>query len=81
MSTLVGFWMNQEGLTLRIIRQMDKPVIALKPFASGRIQPEEGLDFTISTPGVTAVAIGVANHEEVVQDFKLAKEILSRNRA
>ena len=77
----IGFWMNQEGLTLRIIRQMDKPVIALKPFASGRIQPEEGLDFTISTPGVTAVAIGVANHEEVVQDFKLAKEILSRNRA
>ncbi len=75
-----GFWMNHEGLTLRIIEKIEKPVIALKPFASGRIQPEEGLEFTLSTPGVTAVAIGVANHEEVVQDFKLAKEILSRKR-
>jgi len=73
----IGFWMNPEGLTLKIIRRTDKPVIALKPFASGRIQPEEGLEFTFSTPGVTAVAIGVANYEEAVQDFKLAKEILS----
>jgi len=74
----IGFWMNHEGLTLKIIEKIKKPVIALKPFASGRIQPEEGLEFTLSTPGVTAVAIGVANHEEVAQDFKLAKEILSR---
>jgi len=76
----IGFWMNHEGLTLKVIEKIKKPVIALKPFASGRIQPEEGLEFTLSTPGVTAVAIGVANHEEVVQDFKLAKEILSRRR-
>jgi len=76
-----GFWMNPEGLTLKIIRQTSKPVIALKPFASGRIQPEEGLEFTLSTPGVTSVAIGVANHEEVVQDFQLARKILSKNRA
>jgi len=72
----IGFWMNPEGLTLKVIRQTDKPIIALKPFASGRIQPEEGLEFTLSTPGVTAVAIGVANYEEVIQDFKIAKEIL-----
>jgi len=72
----IGFWMNPEGLTLKIIRKTDKPVIALKPFASGRIQPEEGLEFTLSTPGVTAVAIGVANYEEVIQDFTLAKKIL-----
>jgi len=75
----IGFWMNPEGVTLKIIRQTSKPVIALKPFASGRLQPEEGLEFTLSAPGVTAVTIGVANHEEVIQDFKLAKEILSRN--
>jgi len=74
----IGFWMNHEGLTLKIIEKTKKPVIALKPFASGRIQPEEGLEFTLSTPGVTAVAIGVANHEEVVQDFQLAKEILRK---
>ena len=77
----IGFWMNPEGLTLKIIRQTDKPVIALKPFASGRIQPEEGLEFTLSTPGVTAVAIGVANYEEVIQDFKLAKKILDKQTA
>lgn len=75
----IGFWMNPEGLTLKIIRETSKPVIALKPFASGRIQPEEGLEFTLSTPGVSAVAVGVANLEEVVQDFNLAAEILSRN--
>jgi hypothetical protein len=75
----IGFWMNPEGLTLKVIRQTDKPVIALKPFASGRIQPEEGLEFTLSTPGVTAVAIGVANYEEVIQDFKLAHKILGRH--
>lgn len=75
----IGFWMNQEGLTLKLIRKTDKPVIALKPFASGRIQPEEGLEFTLSTPGVAAVVIGVANNEETIQDFELAKEILSRN--
>jgi len=80
MTALQGLWMNHGGLTLRIIEQIKKPVIALKPFASGRIQPEEGLKFTLSTPGVTAVVIGVANHEEVVQDFQLAKEILSRKR-
>jgi len=74
----IGFWMNPEGLTLKIIRQTDKPVIALKSFASGRIQPEEGLEFTLSTPGVTAVAIGVANYEEVTQDFKLAHKILGK---
>jgi len=73
----IGFWMNPEGLTLRIIRQTKKPVIALKPFASGRIEPEQGLEFTLSTTGVTAVAIGVANHEEVVQDFQLAREFFS----
>jgi len=75
----IGFWMNQEGLTFKVIRKTEKPVVALKPFASGRIQPEEGLEFTLSTPGVAAVAIGVASHEEVIQDFKLAKEILTEN--
>jgi hypothetical protein len=74
----IGFWMNPEGLTLKIIRQTDKPVIALKPLASGRIPPEEGLEFTLSTPGVTAVAIGVANYEELTQDFKLAHKILRK---
>ncbi len=73
----IGFWMNPEGLTLKIVRRTDKPVIALKPFASSRIQPEEGLEFTLSTLGVTAVAIGVANYEEVTQDFNLARKILS----
>jgi len=74
----IGFWMSPEGLTLKVIRQTDKPVIALKPFASGRIPPEEGLEFTLSTPGVTAVAIGVANYEEVTQDFELAHKILRK---
>jgi len=72
----IGFWMSQEGLTLKIIKGIDEPLIALKPFASGRMQPEEGLEFTLSTPGVTAVAIGVSNYEEVIQDFTLAKELL-----
>mgnify|MGYP000176751989 CR=1 FL=1 len=75
----IGFWMNPEGLTLKIIRQTEKPVIALKPLASGRIPPEEGLEFTLSIPDVTAVAIGVANYEEAIQDFKLAHKILSRH--
>jgi hypothetical protein len=73
----IGFWMNQEGLTLKVIRETDKPVIALKPFASGRLQPREGLEFTLSTRGVDAVVIGVANNEEVIQDFTIAKELMS----
>ena len=72
----IGFWMNPEGRTLRAIRETPKPIIALKPFASGRIQPQEGLEFTLTTPGVKTVAIGVASMEEVNQDFQLAKEIL-----
>jgi len=72
----IGFWMNPEGRTLKAIRETSKPVIALKPFASGRIPPREGLEFTLATPGVKAVAIGVASIEEVNQDFQLAKEIL-----
>jgi len=77
----IGFWMNPEGLTLRIIRQVEKPVIALKPFASGRIPPEEGLEFTLSTPGVAAVAIGVASSEEVSQDFRIAHRIINEKSA
>jgi len=72
----MGFWMNPEGRTLKAVRETPKPVIALKPFASGRIPPREGLEFTLATPGVKAVAIGAASMEEVNQDFQLAKEIL-----
>jgi hypothetical protein len=76
----IGYYMDfgESGSTLSIVKNAMKPVIAMKPLASGRIPPKEALEYIFSVPGVEGISIGIASEEEMEEDYTIAKRILAR---
>lgn len=61
-----------------IIKNTPKPVVAIKPLASGRVMPEDGLRFAFNAIKDTdVVAVGLMGPEEVKEDAALAAGILA----
>ncbi|MEM1575115.1 MAG: hypothetical protein QXF09_05890 [Nitrososphaerota archaeon] len=58
------------------IKESGKIIIAIKPFAGGRIKPKEALDYVYKKMKVSSCMIGVGSIEEAEEDFKIAKNIL-----
>lgn len=75
----LGFYMNpSKESTLDAVKNCSKPVIAIKPLASGRFdegRPAEWLKWTIDTPGVSSMVIGFMNEEEATEDINALKNI------
>ncbi|MHA1733294.1 MAG: hypothetical protein ACTSU5_15210 [Promethearchaeota archaeon] len=74
----LGFQSNIEVNTLaNIIRSFDRQVIAIKPFAAGRLLPEVGLNFTLNNIKENdLVAMGVDNIQNADYDCQVALGIL-----
>ncbi|NPV54609.1 MAG: hypothetical protein HPY71_14020 [Firmicutes bacterium] len=61
----------------RIIRDTPKSVVTIKPLASGRVMPEDGLRFVYaSIKSTDCVAVGLMSPEEVEDDIAVARQIL-----
>lgn len=75
----LGFYMNpSHEEALEAVKESSKPVIAIKPLASGRFdegQPKEWLKWVINTPGVSSMVIGFMSEEEATEDITALKEI------
>jgi len=75
----MGFYMNpSRESALEAVKNCTKPVIAIKPLASGRFdegRPKEWLKWVIDTPGVSSMVIGFMSEEEATEDIKALKEI------
>ncbi len=66
-----------EEHALKAIWEANKPVIAIKPLAGGRIPPSEAFGYIYKEIGVKVCMIGVGSTEEVDEDFEAALESLS----
>jgi hypothetical protein len=78
-SNKLGFYMNpSREAALEAVKNCSKPVIAIKPLASGRFDegnPKEWLKWTIDSPGVSSMVIGFMSEEEATEDITALKEI------
>ncbi len=76
----MGFYMNpSREFALEVIGNCKKPVIAIKPLASGRFDEgrvKEWLKRTMYTKGVSAMVIGFMSKEEATEDINALKEIV-----
>ena len=57
-------------------READKLILGIKPFAGGRIRPEEALNYVYESIKVDSCMIGVGTVEEAEEDFQVAKNVL-----
>lgn len=58
------------------IRKSSKPVIAIKPFAGGRIHPQQALEYVYRDLSLPTCMIGVGSEDELHQDLSAALSIL-----
>jgi hypothetical protein len=74
-----GFYMNPtQRSILNAIARTKKPVIAIKPLASGRFDEgkiREWLEWSLGRKGVSALCIGFMSEEEAEEDITYMKEI------
>ncbi|MFQ6041257.1 MAG: hypothetical protein ACE5PV_10415 [Candidatus Poribacteria bacterium] len=76
----MGFYMNpSKEAALDAVNNCRKPVIAIKPLASGRFDEgriKEWLQWVFDVRGVDSMVIGFMSPEEATEDIIAAKEIL-----
>ncbi len=77
----MGFymWPSQQAL-LEAIQQSPKPIIAIKPLASGRFDEnriDEWLRWTYSVKGVVAAAVGFMSEEEAEEDAAIVRRLFA----
>jgi hypothetical protein len=63
-----------------VIRHAKSPIVAIKPFAGGRIPPKSSLTYVYSELNIQCCMIGVASKEELKESATIALEILRRGR-
>jgi len=60
------------------IKNATKPVIAIKPFAGGRIRPKDAFGYVYDKLEIKSCMIGVGSEKELDDDVSSAVEILNR---
>ena len=75
---VIGFLCPVEtSWTSNVIKRTSKTVIAIKPLASGRITPYEGLGYSYNAiKDRDVVAVGASSVEEAEEDIAIAKQII-----
>jgi len=75
----LGFQMHpNQKMILDVIRSTQKPVIAIKPLASGRFDEgkiSEWLEWVLKQNGVSALCIGFMNQEEAEEDIAIMNNL------
>ena len=59
------------------IKKQGKLVVAIKPFAGGRISPEEALPYVFKKVGADACMVGVGSAAEAEIDIQVAEKVLA----
>lgn len=67
---------NEAENAIEKAQKEGKLIISVKPFAGGRIKPEEALTYVYRKLKADACMIGVASVEEAEEDFRTARKIL-----
>lgn len=68
-----GLFMDAEaGEIVEALKRLEKPVIAKKTLAAGRLLPEEALKYVANLDCVDIVAIGIASEKEAEETFSIA---------
>ena len=70
------FMFPTREMALDAIRNVDKPVIAIKPMAGGRYLGHKAFEFVFDEAGVQASMFGMGTLEQVKETTKAAKEVL-----
>ena len=63
-----------QRLALEAVKNAKKHVIAIKPLAGGRIQPNEAFHYVYEIAGADSCMIGVGSEEELDTDLKASRE-------
>ena len=61
-------------------RSQGKLIIAIKPFAGGRIKPGEALTYVFRKVKADACMMGVASVKEAEEDFEAARQVLTEKK-
>jgi len=61
-------------------RSRGKLIIAIKPFAGGRIKPGEALTYVFRKVKADACMMGVASVKEAEEDFEAARQVLTEKK-
>ncbi|MCS7116648.1 MAG: hypothetical protein RMJ31_04690 [Nitrososphaerota archaeon] len=62
-------------LAIKAIKNAKKPIIAIKPFAGGRVKPKDAFQYIFNDIGVNVCMIGVASIEELDEDIRIIQQI------
>lgn len=65
-------------LALKSIKDCNKPVIAIKPLAGGRIPPKNALNYIYRDLKIESCMIGIGSETEAEQDLTIASQILQK---
>ena len=65
-----------QELAVKGIRNARKPIIAIKPLAGGRIQPQPALEYVYGDLNADTCMIGVSSKEELDQDLTTALRLM-----
>lgn len=76
-NSLGALMLPSKSRALKAIKASEKPVIAIKPLAGGRIPPEEAFKYLFQRVGVDISMVGVASEEEVDEDFQEALKAMN----
>jgi len=62
---------------IKDIKKQGKLIVAIKPFAGGRIPPKEALTYVFKEIEADACMIGVGSEAEAMKDFEVAGKVLA----
>jgi len=79
---MLGWMVNPtpEG-AIQAISSLDKPFVAIKPLAMGRISPKTALEWVLSKPYVSGCVIGASTVYELEEDYAIVREIFGQKDA
>jgi len=66
---------------IQAISSLDKPFVAIKPLAMGRISPKIALEWVLSKPYVSGCVIGASTVYELEEDYAIVREIFGKKNA
>jgi hypothetical protein len=78
-NSLGTFMLPTQELALDAIRNVSKPVIAIKPMAGGRFLGEQAFEYVFDQVGVAASMFGMGTVEQVRQTTGAARAVLGLN--
>lgn len=65
-----------QAAALTAIRRTEKPIIAIKPLAGGRIRPADAFNYVYNDQKIEACMVGVGSEQELDEDLHAVQQVL-----